>query len=304
MIVKKSISRNGSRLIDEEADVDDSDNVIIAYPINDDEYINIFPVFQNDAELLNYKRSKLAHCDVYAMVPVLVMYIGAFVTRGNISEIKTFGPYFSAALIVGVISFCIYVMIFLTMMTRHIFRNNTLSSYYMLSRRLLNSKFKHYFDEVLPLLVSTTTGLFLYARVRVGQCDNLKDIWHTQSCNPVADCLSIPHDQVLLTYMTPLIFQLVMKGVRFRMIILSWAVSTMFITISIVFARAWPQVWTIFYSFLFLFVLIESERLMRISFLQNKIVVHHESNRTALVETARQHARAIKKVSHSHKSND
>ena len=165
----------------------------------------------------------------------------------------------------------------------------------MLSRRLLNSKFKHYFDEVLPLLVSTTTGLFLYARVRVGQCDNLKDIWHTQSCNPVADCLSIPHDQVLLTYMTPLIFQLVMKGVRFRMIILSWAVSTMFITISIVFARAWPQVWTIFYSFLFLFVLIESERLMRISFLQNKIVVHHESNRTALVETARQHARAIKK---------
>jgi signal transduction histidine kinase len=70
----------------------------------------------------------------------------------------------------------------------------------------------------------------------------------------------------------------------------------MFVTISIEYVKAWSLIWTIYYSLFFLFVLFESERLMRLSFLQNKVVLYHEANRNELVATARLHARAMRKA--------
>ena len=300
MLTGKQSDRNGSRLIDEEVEIEDDSMAFMEYPLHDvEDKRNIFPTFQDDAELINYKRSKLSHSDVFSMVLVLVLYVIVFATRSNLPEIFNFGPLFSAAVILEVTTLSMFLIIFFSMLLRHISRKDPLSLYYLLSRRFLSSKFKHRLDEIIPVAISITTGLFLYARVRAGRCDDLDNIWVTQSCNPVADCFSIPHDQVIITYMSPVICQLIFKGVRFHIILLCWAISTTFVVISIACAQAGRQVWTIAYSPLFLFAVYESERMMRLSFLQNKIVVTHVTIRNESIDTARGHVKAMKKVSSS-----
>ena len=297
MLTIKQPDRNGSRLADEEAEIEDDKMAFMEYPLHDvEDNRNVFPTFQDDAELLNYKRTKLSHSDVLSMILVLALYVIVFATRSNLPEIFNFGPLFSAAVILEVTTFSMFSIIFFSMFLRHISRKDPLSLYYLFSRRFLSSKFKHRFDEIIPVAISITSGLFLYARVRAGQCDEQEDIWKTQSCNPVADCFSIPHDQVIITYMSPVICQLIFKGVRFHMILLCWAISTIFIVISIAYAQAGRQVWTVAYSPLFLFAVYESERMMRLSFLQNKVVVTHVTIRNESIDTARGHVRAMKKV--------
>lgn len=294
---KQPFSRSGSRQVDDDFNVDDDNIIIIADPPNDLEDIrNVFPIFQDDTELINYKRSKLSHCDIYPMVLVLILYLAIFATRSNLAHFLFFGPWFSAAIALWAATFFMFFIVFLAMFVHHALRRYPFSFYYILSGRFLSSKIKHRFDDIFPVAVSVTSGLFLYARVRAGQCENVKNIWQSQSCNPTADCFSIPHDQVIVTYMSPLICQLVFKSVRFYIILVSWAVSTMFIMISIVYARAWPQIFTVAYSPLFLFALYESERMMRITFLHNKVVTYHEVSKKELADTIREHRRTLKKV--------
>lgn len=121
-------------------------------------------------------------------------------------------------------------------------------------------------------------------------------MWITQSCNPFANSLSIPHDQTILCYLTPLLSQLLIKGAPFHVILMSWLISAAFIVASVIYVKGWPELWTILYSLFFLYLVTEIERLMRISFLQNNRVVHHESNRGELQAAARNHTHALKKV--------
>ena len=288
--------RAESRITEDDCkSIDDSDYIIIEHPLKDDERIPVFPTFESDKELLIFKRTKLVHCDVYAICPVLVLYVAGYMTRGNLPNVLTFGPWFTAVMVLGAITFFIYFLIFSTMVVRQIFRGNAQSVYFLLSKRILNTRLKHYFDESLPILVSMTTGLLLYARKDAGRCPT-SDIWKSQMCNHVADCQSVPQDQVIVCLISPIVFQLLMKGVRFRTIILSWAIATFFVVITIVDEQAWADIWDIYYTLFVLFVLIESERLMRLSFLQNKVVLCHEANRNELVATARLHARAMRKA--------
>ena len=291
-----SLLRSDSRIVDDES-ADEADHIIISYPlINEDEEVPVFPTFEDDKELLIFKRIKLVHCDVYAIFPVLLLYISAYATRGDLPDIQSFGAYFIIVMAVCVPGFFMYFLIFSTMVVRQIFRGNSQSVYFLLSKRILNTRMKRFIDEILPIVASVSTGMLLYGRARAGQCKDGTDAWGSQACNPFADCKGLPVDQVIITLVSPLIFQLVMKGVQFRTIVISWLISTGFVIAAVIHINSWMLLWTAYYSLFFLFVVIESERLMRLSFLQNKVVLYHEANRNELVATARLHARAMRKA--------
>lgn len=296
MIVSRLESLSDSKNDDELRSFEDVDAIIVAHSYSDDDNVKFFPLFHDDRELLYYKRTKLANRDVYSVIPAAIMYTVTFVTRSNLPFVHNFGPIFSGALAATIITIILYAVILIPLIIRHFSRSKNLSIAHMYSKKIMNSRLRQLMEKIVPITLSMSTGLYLYARVRAGQCEDISDIWITQSCNPFADSLSIPHDQTILCYLTPLLSQLLIKGAPFHVILLGWLISVSFISASLIHVKGWPELWTLLYSLFFLYLITEIERLMRISFLQNNRAVHHESDRGELEAAARNHSHAIKKV--------
>lgn len=296
MITSKLGSRSDSKFDDDRKSVENEDDVIVNNAGHDEDSAKFFPVFQDDRDLLFYKRSRLGHFDLYSTLPLVIMYVVAFATRSNLPSITTSGPIFASALAIAVICLGLYAAILVPIVINHFGRSPNHSVVHLMARKFLDSRMRQLIEQIVPVSLSLSTGLFLYARVRAGQCENITDMWTTQSCNPYENNLSIPHDQTILCYLGPLLMQFLMKGSKFQLILLSWAMSTVFIAISLVFVKGLPELWTLLYSLFFLFVVIENERLMRISYIENKRVMRHEYNREEFVAAARTHSHAIEKV--------
>ena len=296
MIVSRLESLSDSKNDDELRSFEDVDAIIVAHSYSDDDNVKFFPLFHDDRELLYYKRTKLANRDVYSVIPAAIMYTVTFVTRSNLPFVHNFGPIFSGALAATIITIILYAVILIPLIIRHFSRSKNLSIAHMYSKKIMNSRLRQLMEKIVPITLSMSTGLYLYARVRAGQCEDISDIWITQTCNPFAASLSIPHDQTILCYLTPLLSQLLIKGAPFHVILLSWLISVSFISASLIHVKGWPELWTLLYSLFFLYLITEIERLMRISFLQNNRAVHHESDRGELEAAARNHSHAIQKV--------
>ena len=122
-------------------------------------------------------------------------------------------------------------------------------------------------------------GTSLIARVHAGQCAELTNIWESQTCNPVADSGSIPHDEVLLLYAIPIACQSILRGISVRALMISWALALFFVVYSIVEVKGWLQSWTILYSILFINISCETERFNRVMFIQSKALAHDTDRR-------------------------
>lgn len=296
MIVSRLESSSNSKNDDEIRSFEDVDAIIVAHSYSDDDNVQFFPTFDDDKELLYYKRTKLANRDVYSVIPAAIMYAVTFVTRSNLQFVQSFGAIFTGALAATIITIVLYAVIIIPLIIRHFSRSKNLSIVHMYSKKIMNSRLRQFMEKIVPITLSISTGLYLYARVRAGPCENISDMWTTQSCNPFASSLSIPHDQTILCYLTPLLSQLLIKGAPFHVILMSWLISVAFISASLIYVRGRPELWTLLYSLFFLYLITEIERLMRVSFLQNNRAVHHESNRGELEAAARNHSHALKKV--------
>ena len=298
MITCKLGSRSDSKFDDDRKSVDNEDDIIVNNAGHEEDSAKYFPVFQDDQDLLYYKRSRLGHFDLYSTLPLVIMYVVAFATRSNLTSISTSGPIFASALAMAVLSLGLYAAILVPTVINHCSRspNHSDTVVHLMARKLLDSRMRQLIEQIVPVSLSLSTGLFLYARVRAGQCENISDMWTAQSCNPYENNLSIPHDQTILCYLGPLLMQFLVKGSRFQLILLSWAMSVVFIAISLVYVKGLPELWTLLYSLFFLFVVIENERLMRISYIENKRVMRHEYNREEFVAAAKTHSHAIEKV--------
>jgi signal transduction histidine kinase len=122
--------------------------------------------------------------------------------------------------------------------------------------------------DAVAVMSSVVIGIYLYARVDQGQCASSTNIWLSQQCNPVADSGSIPEDTVIGCYLVPIVAQLLFKGARFRTIVFCWVLETAFVTGAIIRVQGWVQIYTILYSFFFLYISYEVERFMRVAYVQ------------------------------------
>jgi hypothetical protein len=56
-------------------------------------------------------------------------------------------------------------------------------------------------------------------------------------------------------------------------LILTWVINFLFLLLSIIHVRGWFQIWTLLYSLVFMNISWEIERLMRVFFVQNKLML-------------------------------
>jgi hypothetical protein len=139
--------------------------------------------------------------------------------------------------------------------------------------------------EFLLVIIGTLmNGFVLYARVSNGQCDASISLFDTQSCNPVADNGSIPPDQVLLLLITPLIVQLLARGVSIQTLVLCWVLAVLFIVASMIKVGSLNDVWSLLYTAFFLNISMIAEKGNRIVFLEGKRTASVERKRLELHE--------------------
>jgi hypothetical protein len=58
-----------------------------------------------------------------------------------------------------------------------------------------------------------------------------------------------------------LVFQVALKGIRFRVIVLAWATATACVIAALALVNGWTQLWTVVYAALFLYISCEVGRL-------------------------------------------
>ena len=101
---------------------------------------------------------------------------------------------------------------------------------------------------------------------------------------------------MILGYISPLVFQLALKGIRFYMIVVSWVATTACVIAAIAIVQGWYQLWTIVYSVFFLYVMCEVERVMRISYLQHIKYRKGEENWRAVISREQAGLRQLEKL--------
>lgn len=190
--------------------------------------------------------------------PVAAIGLVALFSRSNISEARNFNIFFMLAVsflatAIGIISLKYIVQ---------------LEATYCITKGLNSQRFLAvlryllfgYGTNIINVTVSLSTGFYLLARVTTGQCIDSNDIWKSQSCNPVASARSIPHDQVMICYLLPIIMQLTVKGASFQVAVSQWLTTSIFVFTSLVLVEGWLQIWTLLYSVFFLYISFEIEQ--------------------------------------------
>jgi hypothetical protein len=246
----------------------------------------------NDPELyLAYQMSRRKHFDCYSVVPVVVLFYFAVITRFSLGNIGSDGPLFTAAfalLAVGSVVFFNYITArlivhFTPKRMRH-------CNYYQLSERNLSLCYRWRIEDVIGILGTVIIGLYLLAKVWAGPCKDSDDLWATQRCNPFANVGAIPHDQVILLYLSPLMTQCIFQGISGPAVLICWSLNLFFVIVSAAHVGGFLEIWTILYSILFMNISFMIERLMRVTFVEGRAAL-------AAVTTSIEHERGLLEVS-------
>jgi inner membrane protein involved in colicin E2 resistance len=108
------------------------------------------------------------------------------------------------------------------------------------------------------------------------------------SCNALAQSNSPPIDSIVLCYLVSAYIQSVFKSVRKSILSIVWLLSFVTVIWSILYLKAWTQVWLIPCSFVFASIYYEFERMQMSAFCQSQEALEHEKLKR--VEMAREHA--------------
>ena len=185
-------------------------------------------------------------------IPLIITGFLAYFTRSNITEAYNFNICFTLALFFTVLSVVVISLLLTLLLSEKYCRVRFFAM--IGSSRLLKSFHNGYFQGALGGIMALATGFYLLARVMVGQCSESCNMWQSQSCNPVASAKSIPHDQVMICYLLPILIQLTFKGTKVQTAALMWLITTVFVFVSLTLVKGWFQLWTILYSVFFLYI--------------------------------------------------
>jgi hypothetical protein len=120
------------------------------------------------------------------------------------------------------------------------------------------------------LLGAVGMGIGLYARVLNGHCDGDADYWDVGRCNYMTGLTAAPTDYVLYMTLLPLYLQQVLRGLSFRMAVISCGISSFSVTVSIMQATKAIDLGTLGCSLRVLLMLYSYEKLSRIIFVKNR----------------------------------
>ena len=235
---------------------------------------------KNTALFKQYQLSQKRFFCLIKIWPLSMFYFAAVATRFNLENIGTNGLLFD-------IAFAGYMttnVVFSVFIVAHLIVDNTQKCdhdrfWYRISERCLLRWFGGRIVDILAILGIVTVGFYLLARVNVGECSSPTSIWLSQTCNPVASSRSIPHDEVLLLYSSPISVQIAFRGISVEALVICWICVNFFVIYSVVQVEGWLQLWTIVYTLVFMNISYEIEKLMRVTFVQTRAMLDAERSK-------------------------
>jgi hypothetical protein len=113
-------------------------------------------------------------------------------------------------------------------------------------------------------------GIGLYAHVLNGQCDENANYWDVGRCNYMTGLTVAPTDYVLYMTLLPIYLQQILRGLSFRMAVITCSISALSVTISIMQATKTIDLGTLGCSVRVLLMLYSYEKLSRVIFVKNR----------------------------------
>jgi len=227
------------------------------------------------AEYILYERSQVKFYHYFALAPLIGIAIITQVFIGNNTNNR---PYFGISLAFTIFAIAIYLILLLV----NIFNLERYgdSIFGKLVKRFHLSWFGRNIENILCVSSTFMFGFVLYGRVDNGQCDRSLNAWNYQSCNPVADVHSVPHAQILLLYISPIVNQICFRGISATVIFFSWGAGMAFVLASIIYVASWQDIPSLIFSLFFLHIA------FAIKMFSHKIFL--ESRKAAFAETRKQ----------------
>jgi len=141
-------------------------------------------------------------------------------------------------------------------------------------------------DCILYATVFANACIFV-SRVSSGACpsqDN-SNIWLSQSCNPVVECHSFPHDAALILFLPTVCLHFIWRGVRFTSVLIGYMIGIAALIYAIIAVdKGYIQIYTLLYSFVFPAISYEMERFMRMSFINHMMLAEVFSDNMSKIE--------------------
>jgi signal transduction histidine kinase len=232
--------------------------------------------FADDISFRNYKRSESISFEPYSVLFIGALQVVIASTNASLNLIFAMNAWMSASFCLAICVFAIFwTVVTISFYERwlqiiHPFR-------FILTRKLSSSFLFSEALDVIAFLSAIGFGLLLIGRIVNGQCPPNTTMWTSQNCNNVAVRNSVPIDNMFACYLCPVIAQLLLRGVRFKTIILTWIIGVAFVIAAVIFVNGEYHVYTVLISLFFLYIPFEIERFMRIAFaqqqeLKNKVI--------------------------------
>lgn len=233
-------------------------------------------LFQNhfprltDESAIKYKAHQSVYLDIFVISPLVVINFIIIATRTNMQQTGKYNYMFSLGFASTVLDTCAFILFATAHVCKLYWKHSGeewKTSWALRSEGFLLTSFFGRIEDFIGLFATLAAGFYLIARVEAGQCPT-EDIWDTQNCNPVARLHSIPTDQVIYLYTVPLQCLIVLRGLTFTALLISYAVAFAFVVFSVAHVSGGAQLWVVLYLLIFVNIAFEFERWMRISYFQ------------------------------------
>ena len=233
------------------------------------------PTAADDPLSFKFHQSRLRkHLNFDLILPLTLVAYVVGAARFNLQEVGSAGPFFSASFVSLVATTVIFLPHQVSRIILHYTATENQHRYYYKFCEQWNVYTERFnVEDLILILADLTAGFVLLGRVYAGQCADNFDIWATQTCNPFANVGSIPHDQVILIYLIPIMVQNLLRRISVSALVVSWVICVTFVIVASIHVGGWLQIWTVLYSSLFIIITFMIERLTHATFLQGQDMV-------------------------------
>jgi hypothetical protein len=218
-----------------------------------------------------YKAFTREYFDLTTLLAICVLGFAFHLPRNYFFITFSASPYLCTAFILEVVASVGLILFAVVMITRRLgARKNGkgTSAWTSFVDRIASHPYFDHLEDFISIVATVCFGLVFTARVAGGPCQKGQSIWHTETCNPGDTCGLIPIEDALLLYVIPLTIQICFRGIDFQTVLLSWTISTAFVLWAVISHKFWRNIWFLVLSLFFLVIIEESERFMRLSYIQ------------------------------------
>lgn len=231
-----------------------------------------FPWIHNPDIFKEYTLYEKSHCEIsHYVAPAFLIGI-AIITQFLLWKCEDNNHYFGLSLAFTIIAIVLYLILLFVNWVDY------LKTKY---QRFHTSWLGRSIEDLLSISSTLMFGFMLYGRVENGQCNKSISPWNTQSCNPSADSHSLPHAQILLLYLSPIIYQLCFKGISVPTIFVSWGTGVAFVLASLIRVSGWQDIPSLLFSIFFLHIDLSMKEFSRNIFMETRKAAAAELSKQA-----------------------